>query len=82
MNDEQMWIMGRYVLEALNVAFSHFSAGLAGKKSHTEYFKKPILHDIEEKDNGNPESREEIAAFEMKQRIKLLKQQGLPESPM
>lgn len=82
MNDEQMWIMGRYVLEALNVAFSHFSAGLSGKESTAEYFKKPFLQNIETQDNGNPESREEIAAFEMKQRIKLLKQQGLPESPM
>ncbi len=28
------------------------------------------------------ESKEECAVFEMKQRIKLLKEQNLPESPM
>lgn len=35
-----------------------------------------------EKKNENKESQEEVAVFEMKKRINLLRKQGLPESPM
>ena len=79
--DEQMWIMGRYVLEALNVSLAHFGAGLAGKKSDVKYLEKPFLQDVKEEVDVHGESREEIAVFEAKQRVRLLKQQGLPESP-
>lgn len=81
MKDEEMWIAGRYTLEALNVALAHFGAGLAGKKSEAKYFKTPFLHDTKEEVAIKGESREEIAVFEAKQRVRLLKQQGLPESP-
>lgn len=33
-------------------------------------------------ENSYQESQEEVAVFEMKQRIALLRKQGLPESPM
>ena len=82
MNDEQMWIMGRYMLEALGVSLAHFGAGLAGKKSDAKYLEKPFLQDVEKGTNVKGENREEIAVFEAKQRVRLLKQQGLPESPM
>lgn len=49
-----------------------------------EYPEKPFLQDEikKEKGNGNAESSEEIAVYEMKKRINLLKKQGLPEGPI
>ena len=46
-----------------------------------EYIEKPMLQDEKENTSGNTESKEECAVYEMKQRINLLRQQGLPESP-
>ena len=40
--DEELWLQGRYNLEALQVVFSHFGAGLSGKQSKAEYPKEPI----------------------------------------
>ena len=36
-----MWLQGRYNLDALTVALSHFGAGLSGKKSEAKYPDKP-----------------------------------------
>lgn len=75
-----MWRMGLYVQSAVSTAVEH---NLAGKKAKSEYIKKPFLHeDKEEIINGYKESNEEIAIFEMKQRINLLRKSGLPESPI
>lgn len=79
--DEKMWIMGQYTLSAVSVAVEHC---LAGRKAKSKYIDKPILQNVLEKtkENGHKESKEEIAIFEMKQRINLLRQNGLPESPV
>ena len=38
--DEEMWMMGQYVMSAVSVAVEHC---LAGKKAHSKYIEKPIL---------------------------------------
>ena len=45
-----------------------------------KYIKKPIIEESK-KEPAYKESNEEIAIWEMKQRIKALREQGLPESP-
>lgn len=40
--DEELWLQGWYNLEAFQVVFSHFSAGMAKKKCNAEYPKEPI----------------------------------------
>lgn len=69
--DLLQWQMGQYMAAAVSCVFPK------GK-----YPKKPMFQ-VEEsiKKNGNMESQEEIAVFEMKLRTKALKMQGLPESP-
>ncbi len=69
--DLLQWQMGQYMAAAVSCVFPK------GK-----YPKKPMFQ-VEDnfKKNGNKESKEEIAVFEMKQRIKALRMQGLPESP-
>ena len=69
---------GSYVLSAVSVAVEHC---LAGRKAKSKYIDKPIMSELEEK-SSYKESSEEIAVFEMKQRINLLRKQGLPESPI
>lgn len=81
MRDEELWLQGRYNLEAYIVALSHFGAGLTGKISHAEYFKKPFMQEIES-NNSNTESKEQIAVFEMKKRTKALRKNGMSESPL
>lgn len=78
--DYLSWIQGQYTLSAVSVAVERC---LAGRKAKSQYIKKPILQDMleETKGNGYKESQEEVAIFEMKQRINLLRQNGLPESP-
>lgn len=78
--DYLAWLFGQYTLSAVMVAVEH---NLAGEKAKSKYIKEPFLYStIEEKEeNKNKESKEEIAIFEMKQRIKALRMQGLPESP-
>lgn len=83
--DERLYSAGLYNKIAQEVVMAHFGAGLAGKKSKAEYPKEPfLLRNTAEKQNKNTynESQEEIAVFEMKQRIKALRAQGLPESPL
>lgn len=82
MQDEQAYYQGLYNLKAFEVVMAHFGAGLTGKTSHVEYFKNPIMQEADTEKNSNPESKEEVAVFEAKQRIELLRRQGLPESPM
>lgn len=73
-----MW-WGNYGISALVFAVEHC---LAGRSAKTEYVEKPILFRESEKENGYKESKEEVAVIEMKQRIKFLEKQGLPESPL
>lgn len=76
--DIELWRMGIYVHSAVATVIDSV---LAGKKSKAEYIKKPIL--IEScPEEEYKESKEEIAVFEMKQRIKILEKQGLPLSPI
>lgn len=82
--DEELWRMGIYVAHALECTVCN-STWFRGKHSKPfEYLKEPILFK-EEKDrmreNVYKESQEEIAVFEMKQRIRELEKQGLPQSP-
>lgn len=74
--DEDMWVMGIYVQSAVSVAVEHC---LAGRKAKSRYFDKPISRNMKKNNNTG---QEEVAVFEMKQRIKMLKNQGLPESPI
>ena len=80
--DEILWIQcGTYFLNAIQVAVEHC---LFGKKAKSEYIKNSISKECElrEKENSYKENREEIAVFEMKQRINLLEKAGLPQSPL
>ena len=72
---------GTYFLNAIQVAVEHC---FVGKKAKSEYIKNSILKECElrEKENSYKENREEIAVFEMKQRINLLEKAGLPQSPL
>ena len=79
--DEEAWMWwGVYGYTALASAIErNFS-----KHPKAKYIEKPILQrETEESEEveANSESREECAVYEMKQRINLLRQQGLPESP-
>ena len=79
MEDEKAWrIWGNYGISALIFAIEHC---LSGQKAKSEYIKKPVLSDLNFL-NKYKEANEEIAVLEMKQRIKLLEKQGLPQSPL
>lgn len=43
-----MWFQGMYFLNALEVVFSHFGAGLSGKKSNAKYLENPLTKNIKE----------------------------------
>lgn len=78
--DYLAWYFGQYTLSAVWTAVEH---NLFGEKAKSKYIEKPLLQsafDVKE-ENAYKESQEEIAVFEMKQRIKTLRMQGLPESP-
>ena len=79
--DEQAWLQGRYNLEALMVALAHFSSGLSGKKSTAEFMKQPLMQMNKESEETGSKSSEQIAVYEMKQRIKMMEKQGMPMSP-
>lgn len=55
MQDEQMWYMGQYVLTAVSVAVEH---NLHGRKSKSEYVKKPFMREVEER--NKPISDEQL----------------------
>lgn len=77
--DSIMWHMGLYIQSAVAVAIEHNFA----ENPQSEYVKCPILQEECEEDSvTNKETNEECAVFEMQQRINLLRQQGLPESPI
>lgn len=81
MQDEQMWLMGQYVLNAVSVAIEH---GFAGKKAKSEYIKEPMLSKTYE---DNSLIQEEIEERELN-RMLLYEEQwamndrmrGLPET--
>ncbi len=76
-NSWQRW--GDYGISALIFAIDHC---LHGDKAKTAYVEKPISEKIAHDNKPKyKESNEEIAIWEMKQRIKALREQGLPESP-
>ena len=79
--DEKAYMQGLYNLRAFEVALSEFGAGLSGKSSSAEYFKKPFLQSLSVAETTNRESNEEIAVFEMKRRTKQLEKAGMPEGP-
>lgn len=82
--DRLNWYMGQYVMSALDSTICNgWPWRGKGSQPHS-YVKKPILQSTEsngKEDNQNKESQEEIAVFEMKQRTKALRMQGLPKSP-
>ena len=82
MQDEISWYLGAYIKNAFDTVMSNFSAGLNGKRGKATYIERPVMSNIKDDEDIVTESNEECAVFEMKQRINLLKQQGLPESPM
>lgn len=69
-SDIRNWQMGAYMCHAIS---------LIGKG---KYPKEPMFQLKEEEGDSGSNGKEEIAVFEMKQRAKLLEQQGLPLSPL
>ena len=79
MEDEIAWAQwGNYGISALVVALDH---GLRGQKAKSKYIDRAVMSDGEIKSSSYQESNEQIAIYEMKQRIKMLLEEGLPESP-
>ena len=81
--DFLLWLQGKYVLEALNVALSHFSAGLSGKKSQAQYMKEPILSQSNSKETTDDETYEKElkkALISEEQWMVAGKKKGLPET--
>lgn len=71
--DSDMWhFAGTYGISALIYAIDRC---LNGKKARSEYIKKPVSILLEE------ESNEDVAMFEMQQRIKILEKEGGILSP-
>lgn len=61
--DEELWLQGRYNLEALQVVFSHFGAGLAGEKSDAQYPNEPISFMREKNELSEEELKKEREMF-------------------
>lgn len=83
--DIQNHILGKYVCMSI---MSTIGNSQWFKDKHTPPFEYPETaflqqetETTEKRKNGYKESNEEIAVFEMRKRINLLKKQGLPESP-
>ena len=78
--DALNWLNGKYTMSAVAVAIeANFAKNPKGK-----YANQPVLMAIDKEEkriNKNAESNEEVAVYEMKQRIKRLENLGLPESP-
>jgi hypothetical protein len=78
MMDEEAWIYGKYFGEAIMSTI-----GNAFKKKDAcdyNYPKRPYSFEIDKRKAEN--SDEEVAVYEMKQRIKMLEKTGLPMSPV
>lgn len=62
--DEEMWMMGQYVMSAVSVSVEHC---LAGKKAHSKYIEKPILSNdsiLASKDENNMSQEEKNRQIE------------------
>ena len=81
LSEEEIYSMILQKISYNDFAFNKIARNkYVGKKSNAEYPKKPYEL-YETKNNERTESKEEVAVFEMKQRINILKNQGFPESP-
>lgn len=77
--DEDAWLQGKYFAEAI---MSTIGNAFKEKGSQNcEYPKKPYSFEEIDINNSNNNSKEEVAVYEMKQRIKILEKSGLPMSP-
>lgn len=78
--ESDVWnFVGTYGISALIYAIDHC---LNGKKAKSEYIKKPISMLLEEESRPkSKESNEDVAVFEMQQRIKILEKEGGTLSP-
>lgn len=79
--DEEMWIMGRYVLSAVSTAVEHC---LAGKKAKSQYVSSPLLKDLYVDDGLTQEERDRREIERMlvweDLSIRRLQEKGLPET--
>lgn len=79
LNDEQMWLMGSYVQNAVCVALDR---ALNGKKATLQYLEKPMLTDYFEKQNMSQEEMDRREIEKMLQFERIRKEQdnlrGLP----
>lgn len=80
--DENNWYLGLYFYRASYASVRNAILNIMGKQGDTDYLDKPITQEHYGSDNDYLESKEEVAVFEAKQRIKILEKQGLPQSPM
>ena len=82
MRDTEMWTMGQYIMSAIDASICNHSFWRGKHGAAHKYVEQPFSYTGQETESGYKESKEEIAVYEMKQRTKLLRKQGLPESPM
>lgn len=84
--DAQNHMLGSYVRHAILSTIGNsqwFKSKAAQPHEYPEIpYLKQEVREKEKRNNGNKESQEEIAVYEMKKRINLLKKQGLPEGPI
>lgn len=69
--DKNQWQLGQY-----------FAAAISCISPKGKYPGKPVFQIDNKNNSGYAESKEEVAVFEMKQRMNILNNTGLPESPM
>lgn len=79
--DTEMWFMGRYVVNALLCTICNSSLFRKKGSEPFEYPQHPFLYDETEHEEVQNESKEQCAVYEMKQRIRMLEEQGLKPSP-
>lgn len=70
------WI-GNYFLSAMFTASDHVVHGKDAKSQYTT----DRIYKENKRENNNPESKEQVAVYEMKQRTKMMMDCGLPPSP-
>ncbi len=78
------WLLGRYVMSALDASVCNSWLWRSKSESPHKYMEKPftMLKKEREEKPKYKEANEEIAVIEMKKRIKMLETHGLPQSPM
>lgn len=74
--DEEAWNQGMYFLEVIMCTIGN----IGNKDEPIEYPKRPLSYKTISERASN--SSEEIAVYEMKQRIKLMEKSGLKQSPL